>query len=84
MFYRAVSYVLPVTIMRLPYSALEALVWANITYWEINMAPLASRSAPGLLPAQRISRRCCLHATSPILCMPFSRPHLVHAPSLQP
>ena len=51
MFYRAISYVMPVTIMRLPYSAVEAVVWSNLTYWEINMAPLASRSAPAWLPA---------------------------------
>ena len=43
MFYRAISYVMPVTIMRIPYSAVEAVVWSNLTYWEINMAPVASR-----------------------------------------
>ena len=42
-FYRPVSYVMPVTLMRLPYSLLEALVWTGLTYWEIDLAPDAGR-----------------------------------------
>lgn len=45
MFYRALSYVLPTTIMRLPYSILEAIVWTGLTYWVIDLAPTASRCA---------------------------------------
>ena len=34
---------MPVTLMRLPYSLLEALVWTVLTYWEIDLAPDAGR-----------------------------------------
>ncbi|KAK9865807.1 hypothetical protein WJX84_001141 [Apatococcus fuscideae] len=42
-FYRPASYVMPVTLMRLPYSLLEAVVWTGLTYWEIDLAPDAGR-----------------------------------------
>ncbi|KAK9812481.1 hypothetical protein WJX73_003351 [Symbiochloris irregularis] len=43
MFYRAFSYVTPTTLIRLPYSMLEGLVWTGLTYWPIDLAPTASR-----------------------------------------
>ena len=58
MFYRAISYVMPVTIMRIPYSAVEAVVWSNLTYWEINMAPVASRHAASPPACCRVQRSC--------------------------
>ena len=42
-FYSATSFVMPATLMRIPYSLTEAVVWTVITYWIVGMAPEASR-----------------------------------------
>ena len=34
---------LPVTLLRLPYSLLEAVVWSIIVYWSVGFAPDAGR-----------------------------------------
>lgn len=49
MYYTGLSYCTPATIIRFPYSLLEAVVWTALTYWEIGMAPTASRCSPSLL-----------------------------------
>ena len=38
LFYTALSYCMPATIMRFPYSFVEALVWTCITYFPVGMA----------------------------------------------
>ena len=37
---------LPVTLLRLPYSLLEAVVWSIIVYWSVGFAPDAGRVRP--------------------------------------
>ena len=37
------AFVLPVTLLRLPYSLLEAVVWSIIVYWSVGFAPDAGR-----------------------------------------
>jgi len=37
------AFVLPVTLLRLPYSLLEAVIWTVITYFAIGFAPDAGR-----------------------------------------
>ena len=38
LFYTAMSYCLPATLMRIPYSFMEALVWIVFTYFEVGLA----------------------------------------------
>ena len=38
------AFVLPVTLLRLPYSLMEAVIWAVITYWAVGFAPDAGRA----------------------------------------
>ena len=42
-FYRGLSYVMPATVMRIPYSLTEAVVWSVLVYFEVNLAPDAGR-----------------------------------------
>ena len=42
-FFPAWTFVIPTTIMRLPVSFVESLVWTVITYFEIDLAPTAGR-----------------------------------------
>ena len=57
-FFPAWTFVIPTTIMRLPVSFIESLVYTVITYFEIDLAPTAGRwaltpcphSAPALTP----------------------------------
>ena len=43
MFYTALSYTTPATIMRFPYSLTEAVVWTVLTYFVVGLAPDAGR-----------------------------------------
>lgn len=43
LFYTALSYTTPATIMRLPYSATEAIVWTVLTYFVVGLAAHAGR-----------------------------------------
>ena len=50
------AFVLPVTLLRLPYSLLEAVIWTVITYFAIGFAPDAGRvSCASLLSAGQAS-----------------------------
>ena len=42
-FYTALSFCTPATVMRIPYSATEAIVWTVLTYFEVGLAPDAGR-----------------------------------------
>mmetsp|Transcript_9242 Transcript_9242/g.27733 ORF Transcript_9242/g.27733 Transcript_9242/m.27733 type:complete len:1604 (+) Transcript_9242:484-5295(+) len=42
-FFPSWSFVFPTTIMRLPYSIAQGILWAVIVYWSIGLAPEASR-----------------------------------------
>ena len=42
-FYPAWAYVFPTTVLRLPYSLLLATLWACVVYYEVDLAPEASR-----------------------------------------
>lgn len=53
LFYNALSFVLPGTIMRIPYSLVEAVVWTALTYFEVGLAPQADRWAA--FPFYRLS-----------------------------
>lgn len=44
LFYTATSFVMPATLMRIPYSLVEALTWTVITYFTVGLAPQADRS----------------------------------------
>ena len=46
-FYDAFSFVMPATIMRVPYSLLEAVVWTVISYFPVGLAGEPGRSAVG-------------------------------------
>ncbi len=37
------AFALPVTILRLPYSFVESLIWSAMLYWIIGFAPSAGR-----------------------------------------
>ena len=58
------AFVLPVTLLRLPYSLLEAVVWSIIVYWSVGFAPDAGRvrhkSGVLLLEAVLAGRGICL------------------------
>ena len=41
--YSTLAFVVPVTLLRLPYSLASALTWAAIVYYPVNMAPEADR-----------------------------------------
>ena len=41
--YSTLAFVVPVTLLRLPYSLASALAWAAIVYYPVNLAPEASR-----------------------------------------
>ena len=41
--YSTLAFVVPVTLLRLPYSLASALAWAAIVYYPVNMAPEAGR-----------------------------------------
>lgn len=47
MWVTAWAYVLCTTLLRLPFSLLDALVWGLIVYWSTGLAPEASRYLPG-------------------------------------
>ena len=42
-FFPAWAYVLPTTVVRLPVSFTETLVWTVLTYFEVDLAPTAGR-----------------------------------------
>jgi hypothetical protein len=42
-FFPAWTFVIPTTLMRLPVSFVESLLWTVITYFEIDLAPTAGR-----------------------------------------
>ena len=46
LFFPSWSFVVPTTIMRLPVSFVESLIWTAITYYPVGLAPQASRYAP--------------------------------------
>ena len=50
------AFALPVTILRLPYSFVESLIWSAMLYWIIGFAPSAGRYCPGL--GLRDTRQC--------------------------
>ena len=57
-FYPAWAYVFPTTVLRLPYSLLIATLWSCVVYYEVDLAPEASRSDGSTF----CKRLCCCHA----------------------
>lgn len=43
LFYPAWAFVLPTTLVRIPYSLANAAVWSVIVYWTVGLAPGADR-----------------------------------------
>ena len=43
MFFPTWSFVVPTTLMRVPVSFVESLIWTVITYYPVGLAPQASR-----------------------------------------
>ncbi len=46
--YPAWAYILPTTILRIPYSILAAVLWCSIVYYPVGLAPEPGRCAPFL------------------------------------
>ena len=44
-FFPVWAYVIPTTVVRLPVSFVETLLWTVVTYFSVNLAPTAGRSA---------------------------------------
>ncbi len=71
------AFVLPVTLLRLPYSLMEAVIWAVITYWAVGFAPDAGRArarSPVLSCSTTRSKLCCVqceHAWSCFFALPL-------------
>ena len=49
LFYTATSYCIPATLMRIPYSFMEATVWIVFTYFEVGLAANPGRHVPAIL-----------------------------------
>ena len=60
LFFPSWSFVVPTTIMRLPVSFVESLIWSAITYYPVGLAPQAGRYAllPPIISLQRSRVRC--------------------------
>ncbi len=60
LFFPSWSFVVPTTIMRLPVSFVESLIWTAITYYPVGLAPQASRYAllPPIISLERSSTGC--------------------------
>ncbi len=58
------AFVLPVTLLRLPYSLMEAVIWAVITYWAVGFAPDAGRARARILRCPAEPREAGLVACS--------------------
>ncbi len=60
LFFPSWSFVVPTTIMRLPVSFVESLIWTAITYYPVGLAPQASRYAllPFIISVQRSTVGC--------------------------
>lgn len=55
------AFALPVTILRLPYSFVEPLIWSAMLYWIIGFAPSAGRYCPGLESATQCASALLAH-----------------------
>ena len=42
-FFPAWAFVLPTTLLRIPYSLVEALIWTSIVYWVVGLTASAGR-----------------------------------------
>ena len=69
-FFPAWTFVIPTTLMRLPVSFVESLLWTVITYFEIDLAPTAGRythlhQVPSTVCAQEcVCLSVCAHVAS--------------------
>ena len=61
LFFPSWSFVVPTTIMRLPVSFVEPLIWSAITYYPVGLAPQAGRYAllPPIISLQERSSTGC-------------------------
>ncbi len=67
-FFPAWTFVIPTTLMRLPVSFVESLLWTVITYFEIDLAPTAGRYTH-LHQVLSTVRACAGMCLSVCLCM---------------
>ena len=51
LFYPTWAFVVPTSMLRLPYSLGEAIIWSGIVYYIVGLAPGADRCAPAAGPA---------------------------------
>ena len=59
MYFPVPSFVLPVTLLRVPLSIVIAFLYTVIVYWSTNMDPSAGRHGPEL-NNQKIASICCI------------------------
>ena len=57
LFFPGSCYVLPITILRIPYSAVNTLVWSVIVYWATGLTYSAGRQSPRTLSPLPLSSR---------------------------
>ena len=58
LFYTAMSYCSPATLLRVPYSLTEAVTWTVLTYFEVGLAANPGRCLPDICPLR--SRLCMI------------------------
>lgn len=73
-FYPAWAYVFPTTVLRLPYSLLIATLWACVVYYEVDLAPEASRYMSAV--SMCFVNHALMHSMATLCCHSHSRKHL--------